>query len=116
MIVGSYFANSMKLSVGDRLAISSPNDLKKMRDNYNKKNEEAILPDDYTVTAHKIVTRCSDLGCEHERVIVNGAILNTDPLKIMLISEPGTGRAWRKLTAQEAAEHATRALAVSAEW
>jgi lipoprotein-releasing system permease protein len=50
VIVGSYFANSMKLSVGDRLAISSPNDLKKMRDNYNKKNEEAILPDDYTVT------------------------------------------------------------------
>jgi lipoprotein-releasing system permease protein len=50
VIVGSYFANSMKLSVGDRLAISSPNDLKKMRENYAKKNEEAILPDDYTVT------------------------------------------------------------------
>ena len=50
VIVGSYFANSMKLSVGDRLAISSPNDLKKMRENYGKKNEEAILPDDYTVT------------------------------------------------------------------
>jgi lipoprotein-releasing system permease protein len=50
VIVGSDFATGMKLSVGDRLAISSPNDLKKMRENYGKKNEEAILPDDYTVT------------------------------------------------------------------
>jgi lipoprotein-releasing system permease protein len=50
VIVGSGFANRMKLSVGDRLAISSPNDLKKMRENYARKNEEAILPDDYIVT------------------------------------------------------------------
>ena len=40
----------MKLSVGDRLAISSPNDLKKMRENYGKTDAEAVLPDDYTVT------------------------------------------------------------------
>jgi hypothetical protein len=70
-----------------------------------------IRPGDYTVTAHEITTRCSDLGCEHQRTIVNGAILNVAPLKIMLISEPGTGRAWRRLTAPEAAEHATSVLA-----
>ena len=50
LVIGSEFAGNMKLSVGDRVAISSPNDLKKMRENYGKKNEEAILPNDYTVT------------------------------------------------------------------
>ena len=69
-----------------------------------------IRPGDYTVTAHKTVMRCSDLGCEHERLIVNGAILNADPLKIVLIAEPGSGRVWQRLTAQEAAEHAARAV------
>jgi lipoprotein-releasing system permease protein len=50
VIVGSDFATSMKLSIGDRLAISSPNDLKKMREHYGKPDAEAVLPDDYTVT------------------------------------------------------------------
>ncbi len=50
LIVGTDFAQSRKLSVGDRVAISSPNDLKKMRENYGKPDAEAILPDDYTVT------------------------------------------------------------------
>jgi lipoprotein-releasing system permease protein len=50
VIVGSDFADSMKLSVGDRLSISSPYDLKKMRETYDKPGAEMILPDDYTVT------------------------------------------------------------------
>ena len=50
VIVGSDFAQNMKLSVGDRMAISSLSDLKKMRENYGKTNAEVILPDDYTVT------------------------------------------------------------------
>ena len=70
-----------------------------------------IRPGGYTVTAHKIVTRCSDKGCEHERLIVNGAILNAAPLKILLVAEPGAGRIWRKLTEAEAIEHAAAALA-----
>ena len=69
-----------------------------------------IRPGAYTVTAHEIVTRCSDEGCEHERLIVNGAILSAPPLKVFLISEPGAGRIWRKLSADEAREHATQAL------
>jgi hypothetical protein len=69
-----------------------------------------IRPGDYTVTAHVITAKCSDLGCEHERVIVNGAILNVAPLKILLVAEPGAGRIWRKLTEAEAIEHATLAL------
>ena len=67
-------------------------------------------PGDYQVTAHKIVSKCSDLGCDHERLIVNGARLLVPPLKIFLVSEPGAGRIWRKLTAEQAAEHATAAL------
>jgi hypothetical protein len=69
-----------------------------------------IHPGDYTVTAHKTITRCSDKGCEHERLIVNGGLLNVPPLKIYLVSEPGTGRIWRRLSAAEAEAHATAAL------
>jgi len=50
VIVGIDFARSMDLSIGDRLAISSPSDLKKMRENYGKSNAEIIPPEDYTVT------------------------------------------------------------------
>lgn len=70
-----------------------------------------IRPGAYQVTAHKTVTRCSDKGCEHERLIVDGATLTGPPLKVILVSEPGAGRIWRRLTADEAAAHATRMLA-----
>jgi lipoprotein-releasing system permease protein len=50
LVIGGDFANSMKLSVGDRVSIYSPADLKKMKALRGKENEEAILPDDYTVT------------------------------------------------------------------
>ena len=50
LVIGSDFANNMNLKVGDRLAIYSPADLKKMKALRGKANEEAILPDDYTVT------------------------------------------------------------------
>lgn len=71
-----------------------------------------IRPGAYEVTAHKAVTRCSDLGCEHERLIVNGAALLEVPLKVVLVAEPGAGRIWRRLTADEARAHAGAALAV----
>ena len=69
-----------------------------------------IHPAGYTITAHKTITKCSDLGCEHERLIVNGGMLTAAPVKILLVAEPGTGRAWRRLTGTEARGHATRAL------
>src|SRR5208283_1556093 len=50
LVIGSDFASNMKLSVGDRVSIYSPADLKKMKELRGKANEEAILPDDYTVT------------------------------------------------------------------
>jgi lipoprotein-releasing system permease protein len=50
LVIGKDFAENMNLAVGDRLSISSPNDLKKMRENYGKPGAEIIIPDDYTVT------------------------------------------------------------------
>ncbi len=50
LVIGKDFAENMNLAVGDRVSIYSPADLKKMKAMRGKANEEAILPDDYTVT------------------------------------------------------------------
>ncbi|MGB7769578.1 MAG: ABC transporter permease [Verrucomicrobiia bacterium] len=50
LVIGSALAQSLNLAVGDRVAIYSPNELKKMKEHQGKSDEEAILPDDYTVT------------------------------------------------------------------
>jgi lipoprotein-releasing system permease protein len=50
LVIGKDFAENMNLAVGDRVSIYSPADLKKMKELRGKANEEAILPDDYTVT------------------------------------------------------------------
>lgn len=49
VLVGCEFARSMGLSVGDRLLIYSPRELKKLKENRNKEHQEAILPDEYEV-------------------------------------------------------------------
>jgi lipoprotein-releasing system permease protein len=49
VVVGSEFARSLRLRVGDRLSIYSPHDIEQMRKNRGKENEEAILPEDYEV-------------------------------------------------------------------
>lgn len=56
-----------------------------------------VRPGMYQVTAHKTVIRCSDLGCEHERTLVNGCRLTAEPVKVILVSEPGAGRVWQKI-------------------
>ena len=50
LVVGNDFAQTYDLFVGDRVSIYSPAELKKMKDRRGKANEEAILPDEYTVT------------------------------------------------------------------
>ena len=52
IIVGSVFAEQNGLNVGDRVSIYSPSELKKMADElqHGKTNQEAVLPDDYTVS------------------------------------------------------------------
>jgi lipoprotein-releasing system permease protein len=49
LLVGSEFARMYRLGVGDRVAIYSPHDLRRMRENRGKEGEEAVLPEDYTV-------------------------------------------------------------------
>lgn len=50
LVVGVNLAQNLDLSVGDRVAIYSPNDLKKMKEHQGKSDEEAVLPTDYTIT------------------------------------------------------------------
>jgi lipoprotein-releasing system permease protein len=49
LVIGSAFAQNLNLSVGDRVSIYSPDELKKMKEHQGKSNEEAVLPDDYEV-------------------------------------------------------------------
>ena len=49
VLVGTEFARAMDLSVGDRILIYSPRELKKLKENRNKEHQEAILPDEYEV-------------------------------------------------------------------
>jgi lipoprotein-releasing system permease protein len=49
LLVGSDFANNMNLSVGDRLAIYSPRELKKMKDSRGKSDETTVLPEDFEI-------------------------------------------------------------------
>jgi lipoprotein-releasing system permease protein len=50
VIVGSVFAGQMGLDVGDRLSIFSAHEINKMLAERGTTNEEAILPDEYTVS------------------------------------------------------------------
>jgi lipoprotein-releasing system permease protein len=49
LIIGSDFASNLRLSVGDRLSIYSAREIKKMKAAHDKKEDEAILPDEYEV-------------------------------------------------------------------
>jgi lipoprotein-releasing system permease protein len=49
LLIGSDFADNMRLSVGDRVNIYSPEELKKMKDRRGATNEVDIIPDEYEV-------------------------------------------------------------------
>jgi hypothetical protein len=63
-----------------------------------------VRPGAWQVTASIVRSQCSDKGCWHERPVINGALLTGMPLKVVLVSAPGEGRAWRTLTAAEVAK------------
>ena len=69
-----------------------------------------IRPRDYVLTAHIATVRCSDLGCEHQRTLINGAELTRLPVKVQLMSEPGKAAERRTLAPAEALEHAAAAI------
>jgi lipoprotein-releasing system permease protein len=49
LLVGTEFARSMHLLVGDRVTIYSPSELRKMKEEREKGKEAAVLPDDYEI-------------------------------------------------------------------
>lgn len=49
VLVGSEFARNLALQVGDRVAIYSAKDLRRMKKNRTGEEQEAVLPEDYTV-------------------------------------------------------------------
>jgi lipoprotein-releasing system permease protein len=49
LLVGSAFADSLKLRVGDRVSIHSPRNLQKMRDSKKTGQDELAVPDEYIV-------------------------------------------------------------------
>jgi lipoprotein-releasing system permease protein len=49
LVVGDVFARNLDLSIGDRVSIYSPGELKKMKAHQGKADAEAVLPDDYEV-------------------------------------------------------------------
>jgi len=49
VLIGSIFADNLHLRVGDHLSIYSAREIKKMKEARDRKQDEAILPDDYEV-------------------------------------------------------------------
>ena len=49
LLVGSEFATNLHLSVGDRLLIYSPEELRKLKNSRGKEGEQTVLPDEYEV-------------------------------------------------------------------
>ena len=49
LLIGIELARGLDLTIGDRVTIYSPEELKKMKESRGKANEQAILPDDYTI-------------------------------------------------------------------
>ena len=49
IVLGSVLARNLDVEVGDRVNIYSPVELKKMRKSRTKEEQEAILPDEYTI-------------------------------------------------------------------
>ncbi len=50
LVIGSALAESLNLTVGDHVSITSPNEIERMKKAYEHKEEESILPEDYTIT------------------------------------------------------------------
>ncbi len=49
MVVGADFANNMHLQIGDHLSVYSADEIKRMKAAYDRKEYEAVLPDDYEI-------------------------------------------------------------------
>ena len=53
----------------------------------------------WQLTGNEVEVPCSDRGCSHKRVLVNGCQLVADPLKVVLVSTQQRGRVWERVPA-----------------
>lgn len=53
----------------------------------------------WRLTGHEAEVRCSDRGCLHKRLLINGCQLTAEPRKVVLVSTQTEGRVWRRLPA-----------------
>ncbi len=75
LVVGAEFARSLKLRVGDRLAIYSRSSLQKMKASRGSERELAILPEDY------VVKGIFDVGYfEYNALVVLASLANVQDL------------------------------------
>ncbi len=75
LVIGTTFAQSLGLQVGDRLAIYSPRNLQKMKASRGQEKEEVILPDDY------VVSGIFDVGYyEYNAMVVISSLANAQDL------------------------------------
>jgi hypothetical protein len=58
----------------------------------------------WRLTGNHVEIACSDRGCLHKRLNINGCQLTADPLKVMLVATPTLGRVWRRMTAEDLAQ------------
>jgi len=49
LVVGRVFAENMHLDIGDRVAVYSPEDLRRMEENRDRDNAVAVVPSDYEI-------------------------------------------------------------------
>ncbi len=57
----------------------------------------------WQLTGSEVQVPCTDRGCVHKRVLVNGCVLTVEPRKVVRVSAPGRGRVWERLDLAAAA-------------
>lgn len=58
----------------------------------------------WQLTAHVVTVPCTDRGCLHDRMLINGGQLVDEPRKVVLVSTQADGRMWRRLADDELRE------------
>jgi hypothetical protein len=56
----------------------------------------------WRLTGNTVTVACSDKGCLHDRLLINGCELTRDPLKVVLVSTQADGRIWQRIGLREA--------------
>lgn len=51
----------------------------------------------WQLTGHEVEVPCSDRGCLHKRLLINGCQLVAEPRKVVLISTQERGRVWERI-------------------